>query len=416
MQSAMKYLLIVIFAFFGAAATAQEIPVQYLQTAANNNPGLKASFNEYLAALEVIPQVKTLPDPRLAFGYFIQPVETRVGPQQARISVDQMFPWFGQLKANEDVAAAQAKVKYEQFEENKSRLFFEVRSAYYDLYVSQKAVDILYENLAILNTFRDLTMIRVEAGIASSVDQLRLEMEIADLENQLAGLQDRVTYEQIVFNNLLYVSAEDPVFFPDTLSSPELMLNEGQILDSIRKNNHLLAGLEHELSVVRNKETVARKSGSPDINLGFDYLFIGNSDNPNLESGSSGKDAIVFPRIGLTLPLYRKKYKSMVQETVYRQEAVNEKKAAQVNTLETLFARVMKEYRDASRRLELYRRQTGLAYRAMEILQTDYAHSNRDFEEVLRMEKRVLNYALELERARADLNASMAFIQYLSGN
>ena len=64
----------------------------------------------------------------------------------------------------------------------------------------------------------------------------------------------------------------------------------------------------------------------------------------------------------------------------------------------------------------LYQRQTALAYQAMEILQTDYATNNKDFEEVLRMEKRVLKYALELEKARADINASIAFIYYLMGN
>jgi outer membrane protein TolC len=77
----MKKLIIIIL--IPAIGFSQGIPEQYLTTAANNNPELKASFNEYMAALEKVPQVKSLPDPRFAFGYFIQPVETRVGPQQA---------------------------------------------------------------------------------------------------------------------------------------------------------------------------------------------------------------------------------------------------------------------------------------------------------------------------------------------
>ena len=51
----------------------------------------------------------------------------------------------------------------------------------------------------------------------------------------------------------------------------------------------------------------------------------------------------------------------------------------------------------------------------MQILQTEYATSNKEFEEVLRMEKRLLRYALELEKSRADINASAAFIAYLMG-
>ena len=99
---------------------------RYLIIAAENNPGLESRFNEYLAALEVSPQVKALPDPQLAFGYFIQPVETRVGPQEFRISASQMFPWFGTLKSKENVAIQTAKAKYEAFEEAKSKLFNEI--------------------------------------------------------------------------------------------------------------------------------------------------------------------------------------------------------------------------------------------------------------------------------------------------
>ena len=88
----MKKHIIYILFLLPFTSFAQGIPEQYLTTAAENNPELKARFNEYMAALEQVPQVKSLADPRIAFGYFIQPVETRVGPQNAKISIDQMFP------------------------------------------------------------------------------------------------------------------------------------------------------------------------------------------------------------------------------------------------------------------------------------------------------------------------------------
>ena len=61
----------------------------YLLTAAENNPGLKADFAEYLAAVQQVPQVGALPDPKAAFGYFVSPTETRVGPVDATISLSQ---------------------------------------------------------------------------------------------------------------------------------------------------------------------------------------------------------------------------------------------------------------------------------------------------------------------------------------
>ena len=38
---------------------------------------------------------------------------------------------------------------------------------------------------------------------------------------------------------------------------------------------------------------------------------------------------------------------------------------------------------------------------------------DKNFEEILRMERRVLKYGLELERARSDKQAAISFINYL---
>ncbi len=411
----MKKLFFLILVFLPAYGFSQEIPGQYLSVAAENNPGLKALFNEYMAALEQIPQVKTLPDPRLAFGFFIRPVETKAGPQQAKISFDQLFPWFGSLKANADVASQQAKAKYELFEETRSRLFWEVKNAYYDLYFTQKAIDITLENINILNSLSRLSLSNVGAGSSSSVDQLRIDMDVADMENQLALLKNRAAYEQVLFNNLLNVDNETPVIFPVNFSDTALLQDRETVMDSILRNNHQLRKLDFDRAVFQSKEVIARKQGAPSVNIGFDYIFIGESDNPGIEPGLSGRNAVVFPRIGLTIPLYRKKYKAMVRQTVYRRQAVSNRKTEKINVLETLLEKVFKDYDDARRRLKLYQRQTVSARQAMQILQADYANNNTGFEEVLRMEKRILKYDLELEKAKTDINAARAFIEYLTG-
>jgi len=56
-----------------------------------------------------------------------------------------------------------------------------------------------------------------------------------------------------------------------------------------------------------------------------------------------------------------------------------------------------------------------LANQAVDILVAGYTTAEKDFEEVLRMEKKVLKYALELEKARADQNTAVAYLDYLMG-
>ena len=80
------------YAASGPSHTAQALPVldenaslqDYLAYASMNNAGLRAAFNRWKAAIEKVAQVSSLPDPMLTYGYFIQEVETRAGPQEWR--------------------------------------------------------------------------------------------------------------------------------------------------------------------------------------------------------------------------------------------------------------------------------------------------------------------------------------------
>jgi outer membrane protein TolC len=405
-----RYIIGLFFLLISSMLSAQQELEGYLTSAAENNPGLKAKFNDYMASLEVAPQVGALPDPKIAFGYFISPVETRVGPQQFKISASQMFPWFGTLNAKENVAIQSAKAKYEIFLEAKSKLFNEVKSTYFNIYFNRRAIEITRENLTILNTFQKLANIKVEAGKVSAVDEYRIEMEIGDLENQLALLVDKQYVLEVMFNNLLNVEKEQNIITPDILWTEDLALDKEQVLDSIRSNNHQLLVLSFQQEALTFRKELADKLGKPNFSVGLDYTFIGQGTN-NL----AGTDAFVFPMIGITIPLYRNKYKAMVNEVVYLQEAKGFEKSDKVNILITILENAWKEYLDADRRISLYILQLELAEQSLKLLESEYATGNKNFEEILRMERKVLKYGLELEMARSDKQASISFINYLMG-
>lgn len=405
------YIFGVLFLLISSLLSAQQELESYLQMAAENNPGLKSKFNAYMSALEVAPQVRALPDPTVAFSYFISPVETRVGPQQFKISASQMFPWFGILKAKENVSNQIAKAKYEVFLEAKSKLFNEVRSTYFNVYFNRSAIEITRENLTILNTFQRLANIKVEAGKVSALDEYRIEMEIGDLENQLALLVDKQYVLEVMFNNLLNVEKEQKVVTPEILWTDDLALGKQQVLDSIESNNHQLLVLSMQQEALTFRKELAEKLGKPDFSIGLDYTFIGQGTN-NL----AGTDAFVFPMVGITIPLYRNKYKAMLNEVMYLQEAKDFEKTDKLNLLETILENAWKDYLDADRRIHLYISQLELANQSLNLLETEYATGNKYFEEILRMERKVLKYGLELEKARSDKQAAISFINYLMGH
>ncbi len=405
-----KYIIAIIFMLTASVQAAQDDLNGYLKTAAENNPGLKARFSEYMAALEIVPQVKALPDPQVAFGYFIQPVETRVGPQQFKISASQMFPWIGTLKAKENLAIQAAKVKLEVFEEAKSKLFNEIRSTYFNTYFNHKAIEITMENIDILNTFRKLANIKFESGLVSAVDEYRIEIEIGELENHLALLKDQQKVLEVMFNNFLNTDNKKPVVIPELLWNDDFPSTKQAALDSIKLLNHQLLSLDFQQAALQFRQEVASHMGKPSFKIGIDYTVVGKGENNML-----GTDAFMFPNVGITIPLYRNKYKAMVQEVAYMAAAKENEKADKINMLETLFENGWKEYLDADRRIDLFMSQLNLAKKSARILETDYATGNKNFEEVLRMERKILKFNLELEKARVDKQAAISFINYLMG-
>lgn len=410
-----KTILLVFFIgsspIFGQAT--QENLKTYLEVAANNNTGLKAKFNNYLAAMEKVPQVGALPDPTFAFSYFVQSVETRVGPQKWKANLAQSFPWFGLLEAKKDVATNLAKSKYENFENAKSNLFFEVKTSYYNYYFLKKSMLITKGNIAILEVFKSLALVKIEAGKATIVDELRVELELNDLENQLAQLIDMQEVVKVNFNNLLNRDLNADILIPTELWQDTLPNDEAKLLETIYANNHDLKSLDLRIAAFINQEEVAKKTALPKFTVGLGFISVANG--PLTSASDNGKNAF-FPTIGVSIPLYRKKYKALLKEATLLQEEATFRKSDKKNRLSTINKNTFKDYKDSERRIALNAKQKSIAKRVLDVLLVSYATDAKDFEEILRIERKLLNYELAHQKAITDKNAAVAFVNYLLGN
>jgi outer membrane protein TolC len=396
-----------------ANAFSQTTLENYLKIAAENNPELKATFSAYMTAMEKVPQVGALPDPQVAFGYFIEPVETRVGPQKWKFNLAQSFPWFGLLEAKKNVATDMAKAKFEKFENTKSNLFFEVKTAFYNYYFMEKAINITKQNMDILQVFKQLSLVKIEAGKASIVDELRVELELNDLENKLALFKDTKNTIQTNFNNLLAREVSNSIEIPDTLWQDKLPFDKLNMLDEIYNNNHQLKSIDYRLNAFENQEVVAKKEGLPKFNIGLNYTVV--DKNPSSTAVDNGKDAFLFPSVGIKIPIFRKKYKALIKEAKLLQEAETYKKEDKKNVLSTIYTSSYKNYSDGERRIALNKKQAQIAKKVLDVLITSYSTDAKDFEEVLRIERQLLKYELAYQQALIDKNAAIAFMNYLIG-
>ena len=243
-----RNILIIVFIAGTLISKAQSLD-DYLMEAAENNPGLKASYLEFEAALQKSAQVKAIPDMALSFGYFVSPVETRVGPQKARISLVQMFPWFGTNGTKVDAMELSAQVKYQDFLDRKNELFYLVKKAFYPILELKQHIKLQKENLEILNMYKRLSTTNFSSGKGAMVDIIRVDIMIDNANTEIQLLRDKLKPLQITFNRLLNRPDSIQVVIVQSTSKME-SFNEQISLDSLIVNNPRLQAIELNMQAI----------------------------------------------------------------------------------------------------------------------------------------------------------------------
>jgi len=381
----------------------------YLQIAAENNSDLKASYTEFEAALQRVNQVNALADPRLSFGYFISPIETRVGPQRAKLSLSQVFPWFGTLKAKENRANYFAEAKYQAFINDRNKLFFEVNKAYYPIYEVKQHLQLLSENLEILKTYKRLATSSFENNRGSMVDVIRVDIMIENAETELMILKDQIVPLQVRFNRLLNRSDTLPLDIADKIKLT--IIEKGYRRDSLLVANPMIESLELQQKAMQESELIARKNALPQFGVGLDYAFIGERSDVSIPD--NGKDAFM-PMVSVSLPIFRKKYTSAISEAKLGQQAIEYRKETIENELITKYENASFQLKKAEDLIGLYNVQIKKTEQLIQLLYSAYSNSAKDFEEVLRMQQQLLKYQMNKATAEKNHQIALAEIEYLT--
>ena len=411
MHQAVFLFAVLLILVISAPASAQIISA-YQQEAAQNNPGLEAKYRQYLAALEDPAITSALPNPEVSFSYFIKPIETRLGPQQGRISVSQMLPWFGSLGDRQSASTLRAKAEFEQFQEARNRLFYQVEKTVYDLYKADESIRLAEENLLILNSLVELSLSRYETHRASQVDVLRAQIEQEDLNIQIELLKDSREVVITELNELLNRRDFNNFQHPDSLGIASIPARD-ELLNRLSRQNPDLNRLRFQEEAAGQMKSLARKQNLPNIMLGADYIFTGESNMANISN--SGEDALMV-MAGFSIPIFRNKNSARVRQADQNIRDLQFQLSDRQNALQTDINASIRDFEDARRRYRLYDElQIQRITQAINIMMEAYASDRSEFEEILRMQRKLLNYQLRRVQAIADQYQAKAFIEYLTG-
>ena len=385
----------------------------YLAYAALHNPGLEAAFNRWKAALERIPQVRTLPDPRFEYRYFIENVETRVGPQRQSVGLSQTFPWFGKLDLRGGVAVEAARAAQARYEAEKLRLFFRVKKAYYEYYYLAQAVAVVRENRELVIYLEEVARARFKTAEARHPDVIRAQVELGKLDDQLRTLEDLRGPTVARLNALLNRPTQVQLPWPRQIAEVSITVDDQQLIDWLVKSNPELMALRHKIAQQRESIRLARKDYYPDVTVGVAYIDTGSAVMPGVSD--SGNDP-VSAGISVNLPIWHEKYDAAVRESLANFGAATKTLVDRQNALEADLKTALYHFHDARRKINLYRDTlVPKAKQSIKATEAAFRAGTAGFIDLIDAERALLEFQLAYERALTDSSSSLAEIEMLVG-
>ena len=399
------FISVILLGFSAKAQTLED----YFREAAENNPGLQAQYKDFEAAMQKVPQVGSLPDPTFSFGYFISPVETRVGPQRAKFSLSQMFPWFGTLAAKADAASLMAEAKYQAFLDAQNRLYYSVSEAYYPLIELNRLKAIEQENIEILQSYKNIANSKFKNGVSPMTDVLRVDIMLKDAQTNLEILNKKEKPLRVTFNNLLNRDENETVLVQDSLSMESLPENFRR--DSLLTNNPLLDAIDLNQQASEKSELAAQRQGLPSFGVGLDYALVGK--RTDVDVADNGKNAFM-PMVSVSIPIFRKKYRAAEKEAQLMQEKYSFQKEETINSLTSGYESIWFQMQQQKDLIDLYKEQIQETGQTLNLLFSAYGNSGKDFEEVLRMQQQLLKYEKMKAMAETQYQTALAKLNYIT--
>ena len=297
---------------------------ELIQEVLARNPELAATRKQWEAATSRIAQVRSLDDPILSLQMWNVPQPFNVARTENHIfGLSQNLPFPGKLGLKGEVASRSADMTEQVVRAKERELVARLKQAYYDLFLTQKAVQIHHEQVELLRQFVEITNSKFRAGKGSQADVLKAQVELSLLFQHRPVLEQRRETAEAMLNTLL---DRDPAS-PLGIAQEPSQLPLDQPVDDL----HSLALNDRpeikaaELDVQRNEQShaLAQRQYYPDFNVAFQRF-----QNFQANDGFGAYVAMSIPFAFWTKP----KYDAGVQEAAAAVEVAR----AQQHTLENL--------------------------------------------------------------------------------
>lgn len=390
----------------------QDIVGPYVSEALQNNPGLKAADQRYLAAKQTVISSGALPNPKIQLTHFVESIQTRTGPQEQALMLQQPIPWLGKLSSKREMARSKSDALWHAYAAQQFKLVDQVSKQVLEVAFLDKAIEITNENIELLKRLETIVEDKVKAG-GNLSDLLRLQVETQRFEDLEAKQVTMRTAATATLQSLLGNSATEADLVIDWAAPTNLQGNIEQWLDAIPERSPQIAMLRSLENSQAARERLSRFASKPDFSVGLNYIRTGDSLNPS--TPDNGKDPWAL-MVGVSLPIWGKANNAIALQASLEKEAVG----AQIEDLELKLQGEGRAWiaklEDSQERIQRYETSLlPLARQAQEITESGYQSGTASILDLIDSDRQLLKLETEYWRAAADAWQARWKLATLSG-
>lgn len=320
--------------------------------ALHGHPELRVARAEERSAAALVVRAGGLPEPTVGVGVFLWPVETRTGPQQGRVSLQQPVPWPSAVRSEREAAGERLDAAHSTLLDRERALRAQVQSAYWDLWELRGRIDVLAGHLAVLDGLVMTVRGRLSAGELPLSTLQQVELERAQLYDRIAALHTQEATAEVRLAALVGVPIGSHLPTVDEPAPPRPTALGLSALSAQLATAHPVEAAEALESASAADVVRARAARRPQVLLRADWIQVGPSQLA--DPTESGRDALVVGA-GLTLPTSWRARAAQVDDMLARAERSAARTEALMRQLQSELAEHWAAVEDTARSLELTR-------------------------------------------------------------
>lgn len=309
----------------------------YAAYALRQSPDLRAALAEWRASVFGISEARRLPDPMISWelGLFF------TDSPHITFEASQTIPWPMRLSAAADAASAEARSAQRRFEAAALELRERVARAYWALWLARRSQDVQREQHQLLEDLAATARNRLEVGMASLADVAQIDLALARVDDELAGLAEQEAIARAALLSVLAAPAE--------LDTPTMAPPPAAVLPALSTDELVEAALAHpNLDAAALAVEAAQARLREANNQWFPSLMVG----AGFEDDQYGEMGMLI--LGASVPIWWGTYLAAQDAAEARVEARDAQREALRHQVVAATRESIAMLRDATRRARLY--------------------------------------------------------------